>query len=193
MTDDPQTLLAAYRDRSAAAAEELAERALRIALRTASAMLRDRAQAADVAQDVAVEVLRGVDRLRNSETLDAWIHRIAVRHTMRVIKKTRLRALREVSLDDLPETAQPESPEQPYESAVRRELAAAVADALEQLPAKQRMALVLRYVHDMSHQQIAEAMNIRPGTAGALITRGRTTLRDSGALSQFDAPEGSRR
>lgn len=185
MTDDPATLLAAHRDRSPAAAEELAARALRIALRTATAMVRDREHAADVAQDVAVEVLRGVHRLRNPEVLDAWIHRIAVRHTMRLITKTRGRAQREVALHDMPESQQPEAQDQPYRSAERRALTGAVADALEQLPAKQRIALVLRYVHDMTHEQIAAAMDIRPGTAGALISRGRAALREGGRLAQF--------
>jgi RNA polymerase sigma-70 factor (ECF subfamily) len=162
--------------------DELAEHALRIALRTATAILGSRERASDVAQDVAIDVLRGINGLRNPETLDVWIHRIAVRHTMKALKRDRRRGTREMSLVDLPEALEPATIDSPSGRAERRESAREIVESLALLPDKQRTALVLRYVHDLSHEQIADAMGVRPGTAGALISRGRSALRQQAAL-----------
>ena len=183
--ENPTTLLQAHRQGDAGAAERLAERALRIALRTALGMLHDRDDARDVAQDTAIDVLRGAKNIRQPETLDAWIHRIAVRHTMRLIRRHRARTAKESPLVDLPELLEPRAIGSPHDQASRRELAAALNDAIGLLPRKQRMALVLRYVHDLSHEQVAEAMGIRPGTASALISRGTAALRTMDALDHF--------
>ena len=48
---------------------------------------------------------------------------------------------------------------------------------IQRLPAKRRTALVLRYYLDLSIDDIAEAMDIRPGTVKSLLHRGRETLR----------------
>lgn len=183
--ENPTTLLQAHRQGDAGAAERLAERALGIALRTALGMLHDRDDARDIAQDTAIDVLRGAHRIRQPERLDAWIHRIAVRHTMRLIRRHGTRTSREVALADLPELFEPHAGDTPHDEASRRELAAALNDAISLLPRKQRMALVLRYVHDLSHQQVADAMGIRPGTASALISRGTAALRTMDALEPF--------
>ena len=48
---------------------------------------------------------------------------------------------------------------------------------LAKLPVKQQFALVLRYVHDLSDEEIAAALGCRPGTVHALLSRGRVALR----------------
>ena len=183
--ENPTTLLQAHKQGDAGAAERLAERAVRIALRTALGMLHDRDDARDIAQDTAIEVLRGAKNIRQPQTLDAWIHRIAVRHTMRLIRRHRTRTSREVALADLPELFEPHAGSSPYDEASRRELAAALNDAISLLPPRQRMALVLRYVHDLSHEQVAAAMGIRPGTASALISRATAALPTMDALDHL--------
>jgi RNA polymerase sigma-70 factor (ECF subfamily) len=51
------------------------------------------------------------------------------------------------------------------------------------VPPKQRVALVLRYVHDLSDVQIAGALGCRVGTAHALLSRGRAALRHDATLA----------
>ena len=48
---------------------------------------------------------------------------------------------------------------------------------LAKLPAQQQFALVLRYVHDLSDEDIAAALECRPGTVHSLLSRGRVALR----------------
>ena len=50
-------------------------------------------------------------------------------------------------------------------------------DALDQLSANQKTVLVLRYYADLSEREIAEALNIRPGTVKSTASRALATLR----------------
>jgi RNA polymerase sigma-70 factor (ECF subfamily) len=155
-----------------AAAEAIALHACRSAMRTAAAIMRSRDQAADVAQDVAVDVLRSLHKLREPAALDAWVHRITVRHTLRALRGRR----GDIPLALLPEESEPHTPEGPDADLVldaRRALAAAMAE----LPPRQRLALALRYVHDLSDDEIATALGCRTGTVHALLSRGRAGLR----------------
>ena len=52
-----------------------------------------------------------------------------------------------------------------------------LVDALDQLPAKQKTVLILRFYAEMSEREIADALGIRPGTVKSTTSRGLTRLR----------------
>lgn len=52
-------------------------------------------------------------------------------------------------------------------------------DALDQLPVRQKTVLVLRFYADMSEKEIAETLNVRPGTVKSSTSRGLIKLRKS--------------
>jgi RNA polymerase sigma factor (sigma-70 family) len=62
---------------------------------------------------------------------------------------------------------------------------AALSSGLSKLPAKQRLALALRYVHDLSDEEIAAALGCRPGSVHAFLSRGRSALRNDQTLVRF--------
>ena len=162
-------------------AERLARRALRMSLRTASALMRSREEAADVAQEVAVDVLGSLRKLRDPEAFDAWVHRITVRHAMRRLKKDRSTRRAEAPLELLDEELlRGAIPNGDIDS--RLAARQALVGALSRLPARQRMALALRYVHDLPDAEIAAALGCRVGTVHALLSRGRRSLREDQQL-----------
>jgi RNA polymerase sigma factor (sigma-70 family) len=172
-----------FREGDPDAADLLARRATRLALRTAAALLESREEVTDIAQDVAVDALRSLGKLRDPDAFDAWVHRITVRHTMRRLKRRRRAREAETPLALLPEAAQPAVPEDADPDAL---IAArqALATALATLPARQRLALALRYVHDLGDAEIAAALGCREGTVHALLSRGRQTLRRDPRLAE---------
>lgn len=159
------------------AIEALARRAGTSALRTAAAVLRDREMARDVAQDVALDALRGLARLEDPARFDAWVHRIAVRHTMRAARRRAEQRAAETLLDDLDSPLEPLADADPGMDPDALALRIALARALDTLPARQRLALALRYVHDLTEPEIATALGCRTGTAASLLSRGREVLR----------------
>ena len=140
-----------------------------IALRTAAAIMGSREEAADVAQDVAIDVLRSLDRLREPAAFDAWVHRITVRRTLKALKK-RTPDVPFALAEDVPA----DTPDRDHILSAR----AALAHALTTLPPKQRVALALRYVHDLDDDAIAQALECRQGTVHALLSRARAALRE---------------
>lgn len=158
------------------AAEALARRGMRLALQTAAALLESREEASDIAQDVAVDALRSLGKLRDPAAFDAWVHRITVRHTMRRLKHRRRAREAETPLALLAEAAQPPVP-QDTDPDTLIDARETLATALTRLPARQRLALALRYVHDLSDAEIAAALGCREGTVHALLSRGRQALR----------------
>jgi RNA polymerase sigma factor (sigma-70 family) len=138
--------------------------------------MRSREDSADVAQEVAVDVLRSLGKLRDPEAFDAWVHRITVRHAMRRLKKKQTTRKIETPLTLLDEES---LRGEIAPSDIDSTLAArhALVEALSRLPAKQRIALALRYVHDLPDAEIADALGCRVGTVHALLSRGRKSLR----------------
>src|SRR4051812_3324924 len=142
--------------------ELAARRAMTIALRTAAAIMGSREEAADIPQDVTVDVLRSLDRLRDPGAFDAWVHKITVRRRLRALKRRRV---------ELPFALALELPADTRDPDVVLAGRSALAQAMRTLPPRQRIALALRYVHDLDDDQIAEALGCRRGTVHALLSR----------------------
>jgi len=118
--------------------------------------------ASDLAQDVFVRAYRGLRNFRGQATLATWLYRIGVNVCLnRVSAKTppteRIadRQFVDASADAVPDRL------------VRTERQARVRAAIAQLPRKQRATLILRMYHEMSHQEIAEALGSSVGAVKA--------------------------
>jgi len=166
----------------AAATELLARHACRLALRTAAVIVESRDEAADISQDVAIDVLGSLAKLRDPAAFDAWVHRITVRHAMRLLRRRHRARAAETPLALILESDEPAAPEGP-DRASTIAARAALAAALTDLPPRQRLALALRYVHDLSDEQIARSLGCKVGTAHALLSRGRAALRHDPQLA----------
>jgi RNA polymerase sigma factor (sigma-70 family) len=143
---------------------ELARRALDVARAAALGVLGDREGAADVAQEVALRAVRRRHTLRDPAAFDGWVRRIAVRAAIREATRARRRRVAEAALDSEPAPAGEDG-------------AGVALAALEGLPPRQRAALTLRYVHDLTDAEIARALRCRPGTVRSLLSRGREAVR----------------
>jgi RNA polymerase sigma factor (sigma-70 family) len=178
MTTSLEALVMGCRDGDETAVREVARRAATLALRTATLALGDAHAAADVSQETAVRVLRGIHDLRDPARFDGWVYRIAVSEVRRAHNRRRRQPT--VSLD-APEaqTLVGASGILDVDASFAR---GALREALADIPLRQRTAIALRYVCDLSDTQIAAAMGCRPGTARSLLSRGLARLADHPAL-----------
>ena len=141
---------------------DVAARALAVARSTALGILGDHAAAEDVAQEVAIVAIQRARQLKDPGKLDAWLHKVAVRKAIDEARKRKRR---------------PTVPLEPHHDPPAEPLDQALA-LLAPLPAKQRAALTLRYVHDLPDEAIANALGCRPATVRSLLSRGREALRE---------------
>ncbi len=175
---DDATLVAEAKRGSTAAFERLYERHRLPLYRTALAITRNRQAAEELLQEAFLRAYRHMGRieLTDGASLRPWLHRILVNlaYDWSARRKKHAASPLEGVVDKL--VASPAlSPER---CASRSELQAIVSDAIDQLPFKQRIVVVLYYLHDMDLSEIAAIVNVPPGTVKSRLYYGRARLRE---------------
>jgi RNA polymerase sigma-70 factor (ECF subfamily) len=149
-----------------------------------SHIVEDRADAADVLQEVFVRVFKGVGHFDGLSSLRTWIYRIAVHQASNHRRAWLRRHRREVfSLDDgdkepavaaIEADTRSETPYQALEQAERQDL---VKRALDSLAQPYRTVVVLREIEGLAYEEIAQVLGIAEGTVKSRLVRGRELLR----------------
>ena len=127
------------------------------------------APADDLLQDVWIEVFAKVSRLKEPAAFSAWIYRIARDKAYKQISRRRVN---HVPID---EAAEEESTAAEEEWSA--EDVAAVRVALDELAAEHREVLLLRFVEDMSYEQIGEVTASPIGTIRSRLHYAKRALR----------------
>lgn len=172
---DDKTLLARHVDGDPEAFGELVrrhrDRLWAVAIRT----LGDREEAADAVQDALISAYRAAHTFRGQSAVTTWLHRITVNACL---DRARKAASRRTQLTD--DTERLDLLLEPHESAAlpaeRQDLNRQLVDALSQLPAEQRAALVLVDMQGYPVAEAAEVLGIAVGTVKSRCARGRARL-----------------
>ncbi len=125
-----------------------------------------RAEAEDCFQETFIAALRAYPRLRADSDLRAWILTIAHRKALDV---HRGRARRALPVADVPAVEDVAAARPPRDDGLW--------DAVRELPSRQRSAVVLRYVADLPHREIATTIGCSEDAARRSLHEGLTKLR----------------
>jgi RNA polymerase sigma-70 factor, ECF subfamily len=151
--------------------EQLADGAS-MAFRLAMSVLRNRADAEDVAQDALLRAYRGFAKLRERGAFRGWLCRITWRLALDKQRGTRRREKRETASTFVPGT-----PERSVEQmAVANEFDRHLAKAMDELPEKLRQALVLAAIQGHSTREVAEMLDLPEGTVKSRVHLARKQL-----------------
>jgi RNA polymerase sigma factor (sigma-70 family) len=146
------------------------------ALRTAVALLGDRAAAEDAMQEAFVQAFRTLHRKRADVAFATWLYRCVVWAARAQVRRRRGG---EVLLADLPE--------QPGSFGLElSDLRLGMVAALGDLPREYREVLVLRYYLDLGEEETAAVLGCRRGTVKSRAHRGLRLLAASGRLAGYD-------
>jgi len=124
--------------------------------------------AEDLAQETFVRAWAALARFREQSSFATWITRIALHLST---DHARARALRRSAPLEEHEPAAPESTRE-----AQADLAAALARALDLLPPRLRLALVLRVLEGREYGEVAELTGVRPATARTQVMQARALL-----------------
>jgi len=150
-------------------------------------MLRDPELAADLAQDAFVKAYKAYDSLQKPENARAWLYQIAHRVALDDLRRKRI--IRFIPLVGEARTTTPSAEHMVMEARLSGDL----QRALEKIPERQRSALLLAELHDMTGMELAAALGVSHVAARALLTRARGSLRQALAAEQAaEADSGSR-
>ncbi len=136
--------------------------------------LHDVQAAEDAVQETFVRAYRAMPRFQGDFHLRAWLHRILT-NVCHDEGSRRQRAGRLFELASAQAVVEAEAADVDIDRLdVSREV---VVAALASLPISYREALVLRYVEELSYEQVAEATGVTPGNARVRVMRGRAALK----------------
>jgi len=136
-------------------------------------------EADEVAQEVFVRAWRGLARFEERSQFSTWLYRIAFNEAQRRLsRRPASRAQPDPDRGSDPILAVPEAPELgPDAQTLEREFERALEEALDELPADWRAAVVLRDVEGLSTHDAAEIVGIREAAFKSRLHRGRMQLR----------------
>ena len=136
-------------------------------------MLRDPDLAADLTQDAFVKAYRAYDSLQKPENARAWLYQIAHRVALDDLRRRRI--VRFVPLADEVRSTAPSAEHLVMDARLSGDL----QRALERIPERQRAALLLAELHDLTGLELAAALGVSHVAARALLTRARESLRQA--------------
>jgi len=139
--------------------------------------LPTREDAEDATMEIFMKIRDKLDQYDPSRPFAAWLYRVAANHCWDTLRRRKIRQDKET--DDL-ETVPLEHPDpNQLDQLIEQRTSEEVRKALDQLGARARMALVLRYYSDMSYDEIADALGVRGAFVGVLLLRARHELRQA--------------
>jgi RNA polymerase sigma-70 factor, ECF subfamily len=151
-------------------------------------MVQDRAEAADLTQEVFVKIFRGVGNFHGESTLRTWVYRIALHEASNQRRWWMRHKQREIPIEQEMTDGDCGTPvrlkemlvdpaESPYEIAVHSETRARVEAALIQVPEPFRSTLILRDIEGFVYEEVAEMQGVNLGTVKSRLVRGRAFLK----------------
>lgn len=124
--------------------------------------------AADVTQQVFLQVFRKIEQFSGRSQFGTWIYRVAVNEALQHLrrsKRSRAQLLEQEPMDRSSDS---------QENVDDKEL---LEQALSKLDSDLRTAFLLREVEGLSYGEIAEALEIPEGTVGSRLNRARRELK----------------
>lgn len=182
--DDP-TLVTRARAGDSAAFRALVVRYQRKVYAVALGIVKDPDLAWDVAQEAFVRVHQHLAEFKGESSFSTWVLRIATHLGIDSVRRERTRSKDE--LEETDESALAEGGEgilatalgtNPQETALRRELAGKITEALGRLPEMHRTILVLRELEGLSYEELAERLGIHKGTVMSRLFHARRKMQE---------------
>ena len=126
--------------------------------------------AADVAQEVWIQIFRALPGYRGDSQFGTWAHRIAVNRTLNALRQRR--RLASMETNDIDEDSAAVEPD-----ADRNIIAASIEAATAQLSPGARVVFVMHDVEGFTHDEIAASLGITAGGSKSQLFKARAKLR----------------
>lgn len=140
-----------------------------LAFRVAYGVLRHREDAEDVAQEAFVRAHRSITRLRDRDSFKAWLVRMTWRLALDRLRTDKRRAIREMAVE-------PEPGMTAEQLASAEERARRLWAAIDELPEKLRMAIVLASIEGHDVADVARLLDVPEGTVKSRLFLARKQL-----------------
>lgn len=136
-----------------------------------------RSDAEDIAQDVFLKVYRARESYRPRARFTTWLYVVCRNTCFNIIRDGKGDVLEGTA--PIEEAGVPDHrADSPLATALRQERAQVVRDAVDSLPANQRLAVILQRFERLSYQEIAEVLDVTPKAVKSLLHRAKVALHE---------------
>lgn len=146
----------------------------------ATNLMGNRSDGEDAAQEAVIALARNIGKLKKAELFDAWMYRIIFNVCMDAKRKRAKMAESSAELEDVaalvPEKSKEVLPEEMLHDAETRE---DIMAAINELPERYRLFVLLHYYEEMSYAEIASAMQVSEQVVANTLNRARQKMREN--------------
>lgn len=171
---DQEKIIARARRGDADAFEQLVvayrDQVFRLALR----MCGSEADADEVAQEAFLSAWKALPNFRGESQFSTWLYQLTTHAAIDLMRREK----RQIAAADITEVSAADpapSPQQQAEQSEQREI---VRDAILQLAPEQREVVVLRFMEELSYEEIGAVLKLPSGTVKSRLNRAKAQLKD---------------
>ena len=171
---DQENIIARARQGDADAFEQLVvayrDQVFRLALR----MCGNEADADEVAQEAFLSAWKALPNFRGDSQFSTWLYQLTSHAAIDLMRREK----RQIAAEDITEVSAPDPGPSPQQQAERSETRQAVRDAMGQLSPEYRQIVVLRFLQELSYEEIGAVLKLPPGTVKSRLNRAKSQLKD---------------
>ncbi len=130
--------------------------------------------AEEAAQDAFVSAWRSLPGFRGESKFSTWLYKLTTNAALDILRREK----KQLSGQDVTEMELADERESMEEAVERKDAAQAVQRAIASLPEEYREILLLRYMKQLSYEELQEALGLPPGTVKSRINRAKTQLKE---------------
>jgi len=188
-------LLEDYLEGDIAALGTLFEKYKRMVYRVAIKITKNHEDANDIVQETFLKVYKSIKKFKMDSSFETWLYRVVVNLSLNTVKKRKRR--RELLFDDVSDieitdkdvasttnelndfpSSVISKKDEPYEYVKRKELSEVVTQAVDSLPSKQKVVVILHEFEGLTHPEIASILECSVGTVRSRLHYARKKLRE---------------
>jgi RNA polymerase sigma-70 factor (ECF subfamily) len=132
----------------------------------------DETAASDVSQQIFLKLITSISQFRGESAFTTWLYRLVVNACIDEQRKRR----RFLPFGESTPVSRIEERKPQEKRFAKLEIADSVQAAIEQLKPKLRMAILLKYVEDLSYEEMASVLGCSKGTVASRLNRGHQAL-----------------
>lgn len=168
MADDEKKLIKKIKKGNQQAFQKLYQLHVDYALRTAYAISKNKNDASDIVQETFIRVFRNIDSYDINRPFRAWLYRILINESNRLLRK---RTRSEVTIDSeqlLDYLGRQSTQSKPLDE---------LDEAIDELEEHHKTVIILKYLNGFSEKEIAEILGLNQNTVKSRLYQARNKLR----------------
>ncbi|MDZ7333066.1 MAG: sigma-70 family RNA polymerase sigma factor [candidate division KSB1 bacterium] len=144
-------------------------------------MVHNKMEAEDLVQEAFIKAFGALSTFNDEYAFSTWLFKIAINNCIDHLRKKRLKTFSlDKPIDAKDGEIRRELPDvtyQPENTLLSKEKTRLIEQAIQNLPEKYRVSIILRHTEEKSYEEISQILNIPLGTVKARIFRAREMLK----------------